>query len=103
MQIKDLVNQYIIESSSGQYDYVKALADFNSRDESTLNFKKGEIVAVVPKRDAYTEKVGVMTMLLSMASILGSTVYCYAVWLPEKGGVGVPVCGQGSGTPYEHA
>ena len=56
-QIKDLLNQYIIESSSGQYDYAKALADFNSRDESTLNFKKGEIIAVVPKRDAYTEKV----------------------------------------------
>ena len=46
----------MIESSSGSYDYVKALADFNSKDESTLNFKKGEVIAVVAKRDAYTEK-----------------------------------------------
>lgn len=58
-QIKDLLNQYIIESNSGQFDYAKALADFSSRDESTLNFKKGDIIAVVPKRDAYTEKVRV--------------------------------------------
>ena len=55
-QIKDLLDQYIVEANSGHYDYVKALADFASRDESTLNFKKGEIIAVVPKRDAYTEK-----------------------------------------------
>jgi hypothetical protein len=51
------LNQYIIEASSGQYDYVKALAEFSSRDESALNFKKGDIIAVVPKHDAYTEKV----------------------------------------------
>ena len=56
-QIKDLVNQYMIEASAGQYDYVKALAEFASRDESALTFKKGEIIAVVPKHDAYTEKV----------------------------------------------
>ena len=56
-QIKDLLNQYIIEASSGQYDYVKALAEFSSRDESALNFRKGDIIAVVPKHDAYTEKV----------------------------------------------
>ena len=56
-QIKDLVNQYMIEASAGQYDYVKALAEFSSRDESALTFKKGEIIAVVPKHDAYTEKV----------------------------------------------
>ena len=51
------MSQYIIEANSGQYDYVKALAEFASRDENTLNFKKGEIIAVVPKHDAYTEKV----------------------------------------------
>ena len=32
-----------------------------SRDESALTFKKGEIIAVVPKHDAYTEKVLVNT------------------------------------------
>jgi hypothetical protein len=52
-----LVNQYLIEANSGQYDYVKALAEFSSKDESALTFKKGEIIAVVPKHDAYTEKV----------------------------------------------
>ncbi len=57
-QIKDLLNQYLIESSCDQYDYARALADFSSRDESTLNFRKGDVIAVVPKRDAYTEKVG---------------------------------------------
>lgn len=55
-QIRDLLNQYTIEANSGQYDYVKALAEFSSRDESALTFKKGEIIAVVPKHDAYTEK-----------------------------------------------
>merc|ERR1711899_584530 len=55
-QIRDLINQYLIEANSGQYDYVKALAEFSSKDESALTFKKGEIIAVVPKHDAYTEK-----------------------------------------------
>ena len=36
---------------------MKALAEFSSKDESALTFKKGEIIAVVPKHDAYTEKV----------------------------------------------
>ena len=35
----------------------RALADFSSRDENMLRFRKGDIVAVVPKHDAYTEKV----------------------------------------------
>ena len=57
-QIKELINSYILESNGGgaNYDYVRALADFSSRDENMLKFRKGEIVAVVPKRDAYTEK-----------------------------------------------
>ncbi len=55
--MKHLLNQFIIESNSSQYDYAKALADFASRDEATLHFKKGDIIAVLPKRDAYTEKV----------------------------------------------
>ena len=56
-QIRNLLNQYIVESNSGTYDYVKALAAFSSRDEGALSFKKGEVIAVVPKHDAYTEKV----------------------------------------------
>jgi hypothetical protein len=35
-QIKDLLNSYIVESTGGQFDYVRALADFNSRDENML-------------------------------------------------------------------
>ena len=56
-QIRNLLNQYIVESNSGTYDYVKALAEFSSRDEGALSFKKGAVIAVVPKHDAYTEKV----------------------------------------------
>merc|ERR1712141_997361 len=55
-QIRNMLNQYIVESNSGTYDYVKALAAFSSRDEGALAFKKGEVIAVVPKHDAYTEK-----------------------------------------------
>ena len=97
-QIKDLVNQYMIEASAGQYDYVKALAEFSryrfvitftlligfmmsslkgpfsvsSRDESALTFKKGEIIAVVPKHDAYTEKVLVNTCFTPVPCIYES-------------------------------
>ena len=60
-QIRNLLNQYIVESNSGTYDYVKALAAFSSRDEGALSFKKGEVIAVVPKHDAYTEKVTHLT------------------------------------------
>merc|ERR1712061_570914 len=55
-QIRNMLNQYIVESNSGTYDYVKALAAFSSRDEGELALKKGEVIAVVPKHDAYTEK-----------------------------------------------
>ena len=65
-QIRDLINQYLIEANSGQYDYVKALAEFSSKDESALTFKKGEIIAVVPKHDAYTEKVIINCIVISV-------------------------------------
>jgi len=39
------------------------LAEFASRDESALNFKKGDIIAVVPKHDAYTEKVNKLNFI----------------------------------------
>jgi len=58
-QVKDLLNAYLVESASanGQYDYARALADFNSRDESALSFAKGDILAIAAdRRDAYTEK-----------------------------------------------
>ena len=59
-QIRNMLNQYIVESNSGTYDYVKALAAFSSRDDGALAFKKGEVIAVVPKHDAYTEKVNLI-------------------------------------------
>lgn len=61
-QIRDLLNQYILDSTTSHHEYAKALAEFSSIDESTLNFKKGEIIAVVPKKDAYTEKVNILKM-----------------------------------------
>ena len=66
-QIRNMLNQYIVESNSGTYDYVKALAAFSSRDEGALAFKKGEVIAVVPKHDAYTEKVHfIFNFIISM-------------------------------------
>ncbi|CAB4070030.1 unnamed protein product [Lepeophtheirus salmonis] len=54
--IKDLLNTYLIEANASSYDYVKALGEFHSGDENAISFKKGDIIAVVPKRDSYTEK-----------------------------------------------
>ncbi|XP_040563865.1 unconventional myosin-XV [Lepeophtheirus salmonis] len=54
--IKDLLNTYLIEANASHYDYVKALGDFNTEDENALSFKKGDIIAVVAKKDPYTEK-----------------------------------------------
>ena len=73
-QIKDLLNSYIVEASSGQYDYARALADFESRDESTLNFRKGDVVAVVPKHDAYTEKVNILSEWKLLARTMDKNV-----------------------------
>lgn len=56
-QIRELLNRYVVESTSGTYDYARALADFTSRDENIISFFKGDIIAVVPKEDAYTDKV----------------------------------------------
>ena len=73
-QIRNLLNQYIVESNSGTYDYVKALAAFSSRDEGALSFKKGEVIAVVPKHDAYTEKVIILFFLRTFTGFLLSCV-----------------------------
>ncbi|QQP35410.1 Myosin 15 [Caligus rogercresseyi] len=54
--IKDLLNTYLIEANASSYDYVKAIGDFSSGDENAISFRKGDIIAVVPKRDSYTEK-----------------------------------------------
>ena len=54
--IRDLISQFSVEAKSGQYEYARALADYSSREENALNFKAGDIVAVVPKEDAYTAR-----------------------------------------------
>ena len=54
--IRDLINQFIIEARSGQFEYCRVLADFNSREENALILSEGEIVAVVPKDDPYTQR-----------------------------------------------
>ena len=45
--IRDLINQYIIEARSGQFEYARVLADFTSREENALNLGAGDIVAGV--------------------------------------------------------
>ena len=75
-QIRNMLNQYIVESNSGTYDYVKALAAFSSRDEGALAFKKGEVIAVVPKHDAYTEKVNLIyNSIIGMQYTFDRTLY----------------------------
>ena len=75
-QIRNMLNQYIVESNSGTYDYVKALAAFSSRDEGALAFKKGEVIAVVPKHDAYTEKVNlIFNSIIGMQNTFDLTFY----------------------------
>merc|ERR1719471_2568105 len=54
--IRDLINQFMIEARSGQFEYCRVLADFNSREENALILSEGEIVAVVPKDDPYTQR-----------------------------------------------
>merc|ERR1719357_1219517 len=54
--IRDLINQFSIEARSGQYEYARALADYSSRDDNALNFSVGEVIAVVQKEDAYTQR-----------------------------------------------
>ena len=54
--IRDLINQYIIEARSGQFEYARVLADFTSREENALNLGAGDIVAVLPKDDEYTQR-----------------------------------------------
>ena len=55
--IRDLINQFSVESRSGQYEYARALADYSSREENSLSFRAGDIIAVqVHKEDAYTQR-----------------------------------------------
>ena len=54
--IRDLVDQFIVEARSEQFEYARVLADFTSREENALNLAAGDIVAVLPKDDEYTQK-----------------------------------------------
>ena len=54
--IKELIQQYSLEARAGQYEFSRALADFSSADENALNFRRGDIIAVVPREDAYTKR-----------------------------------------------
>ena len=54
--IKELIQQYSLEARAGQYEFSRALADFNSADENALNFRRGDIIAIVPREDAYTQR-----------------------------------------------
>lgn len=54
--IRDLVNQFIVEARSEQFEYARVLADFNSREENALNLAAGDIVAVVHRDDEYTQR-----------------------------------------------
>ena len=54
--IRDLVNQFIVEARSEQFEYARVLADFHSREENALNLAAGDIVAVVHRDDEYTQR-----------------------------------------------
>ena len=54
--IRDLVSQFIVEARSGQFEYARVVADFTSGEENALQLSAGDIVAVVPKDDEYTQR-----------------------------------------------
>jgi hypothetical protein len=54
--IKELIQQYSLEARAGQYELSRALADFSSNDDNALNFRRGDIIAIVPREDAYTQR-----------------------------------------------
>jgi hypothetical protein len=54
--IKELIHQYSLEARAGQYELSRALADFSSNDDNALNFRRGDIIAIVPREDAYTQR-----------------------------------------------
>ena len=53
---RDLVSQFIVEARAGQFEFARVLADFTSSEENALQLGAGEIVAVVPKDDEYTQR-----------------------------------------------
>ncbi|KAG8223370.1 hypothetical protein J437_LFUL001248 [Ladona fulva] len=43
-------------AANGSHEYVRALADYATREPSLLNFKKGDVIKLV-NRDQYLQKV----------------------------------------------
>merc|ERR1719410_166570 len=54
--VRDLINQFIIEARSGEFEYKRVLADFSSGEENALQLRAGELVAVVARDDEYTRR-----------------------------------------------
>ncbi|KAL0278610.1 UNVERIFIED_CONTAM: hypothetical protein PYX00_000382 [Menopon gallinae] len=54
-QIQMMIMRYIVESEKGNLEYVRGITDHIHRDPSVLNFRKGEIIKVLPA-DHYVEK-----------------------------------------------
>jgi hypothetical protein len=67
-----LIQQYSLEARAGQYEFSRALADFSSNDENALNFRRGDIIAVVPREDAYTKRGWLYGIKVSK----GGKIYC---------------------------
>ncbi|XP_046399408.1 unconventional myosin-XV isoform X2 [Ischnura elegans] len=54
-QIRSMIEKFIVESEKGSHEYVRALADYATREPSLLNFKKGDVIKLV-NRDQYLQK-----------------------------------------------
>ncbi|GAB6020238.1 Unconventional myosin-XV [Chamberlinius hualienensis] len=54
-QIRSMIEQYCIESETGGQEFVRAVADYVTRESTLLSFNRGDIIRVI-HRNKYLEK-----------------------------------------------
>uniref|UniRef100_T1JBR9 Unconventional myosin-XV n=1 Tax=Strigamia maritima TaxID=126957 RepID=T1JBR9_STRMM len=56
LQIRNLIDQFALEADSGAHEYVRAVADYITRESTLLSFRKGDILRIVNNKNQYLDK-----------------------------------------------
>ncbi|GFQ66224.1 unconventional myosin-XV, partial [Trichonephila clavata] len=55
-KIRNMVERYCVEAAQGGHEYVRAVADYVTRESTLLSFRENDIIRVVKNRNLHLDK-----------------------------------------------
>ncbi|GBM19270.1 hypothetical protein AVEN_259857-3 [Araneus ventricosus] len=56
-KIRNMIERYCVEAAQGGHEYVRAVADYVTREATLLSFRENDIIRVVKNRNLHLDKV----------------------------------------------